>query len=284
MANLRTYFEKFESITQSAIDSGEIETGFQFDGTKITLMPFCQDKPNCCDEKGSEYMLWCVPSDVSQARFYAWGGGGGGAGACNCMQGVPGGSGAFARNDIQVSSGDCFDICVGFGGECSESCQGSAGSASYVLGPGLDNFCAEGGYGGKTCCCAYHQETCSLVACGFWYMDNCTKAEFYGAQCGAKGVLGFAYSLCGQGDNECYWKVAIPYPGGIVNKQGGVTMVRNLGRACDNDGLICLTNSGLSNSNYNRVVGQGAPSATACGGGCCRGIFGNPGMIQINYR
>jgi len=284
MATLRTYFGKFESITQSAIESGEINTNLQYNGEKITLMPYCQSTANCCDTNKGEYMTWCVPTGVSFARMLLWGGGGGGAGACCCQQGVPGGSGAFARQDITVSPGELYTLCAGFGGECTASCKGDSGTASFIVGEGLNNFCAEGGDGGKTCCEAYHQVNCSLNACGYWYMDNCNKAQFFGALCGAEGVLGYAFSLCGSGDNVCYWKQAVPYPGGLINKNGGTTILRNQGRACNNRFIKCIANTGLSSSYYNRTVGQGAPSSTACGGGCCCGTWGNPGMIQINYR
>lgn len=284
MARLRDLFGKFESVTQTDVDSGEADLTIQYSGTAITLMPHCQNQPGCCDTRGGEYMLWCVPSGVTTATMFLWGAGGGGAGACACQQGVPGGSGAHAKKQISVTAGDCYELCAGFGAECSVCCEGCTGGDSYIIGTNLTNFCAEGGRGGKSCDCVYWRTCCSLSTCGYWYMDNCTKAQFYGADSGAEGVLGFAFQLCGCNDNTCYWKQALAYPGGITNKLGGNTVMRNLGNACNSEFIMCAAVTGIGGGPDNRTIGLSGPTATSCGGDCCFGRGGGPGMIKITYR
>lgn len=284
MARLRDLFGKFEAITQSDLDQGAVDLSIQYSGSVMTLMPHCQNQPGCCDQRGGEYMTWCVPSGVTTAIIQLWGGGGGGAGACCCQQGVPGGSGAYAKTCLSVTAGDCYELCAGWGAECSVCCEGCVGGTSYVLGTGLTNFCAEGGAGGKTCCYVYWRTCCSLSTCGYWYMDNCTKAQFYGADCGAEGVLGYAFQLCGCNDNSCYWKQGIPYPGGLTNELGGTSVVRVLGNACNNSFAFCAAVSPNGGAYGSQTVGQGGVSATSCGGSCCYGWRGGPGMIKISYR
>lgn len=286
MANLRNYFEKYESITQTDIDSGTVRTDLQAAGTVITLMPFCQSTPGCCDTKDSTFMTWCVPTDVETAKMTLWGAGGGGAGARDCQQGVPGGSGAFAQKTLTVTPGDCYELCVGNGSRCQEQCcdRGCRGCCSFITGPGLTNFIAEGGYGGKACDCAYWHTCCIGETCGYWYMDLTDKAQFSGADTGAEGVLGFAFSYCGCNTNNCYWKQALPYPGGIVNKQGGNVFMRVQGNTGTFNTLYCFAQTILGGSSGNHAPGLGAPSASSCGGGSCYGWHGGPGMIKIDYR
>jgi len=282
MAGLRTYFGKFDTVTQSEVDAGEVAIAFQYSGNIITLMPFCQDTPGCCDTRDGEFMRWCVPTGTTEATFYLWGGGGGGGGARCCQQGVPGGSGAFAEKTIAVDAGDCYVVCVGFGGRCSEICQGCRGCCSYILGNRLDCFHAEGGFGGKTCCFAYPRSCCTAVTCPFWYLDNCNQATFNDADKGALGVLGYVYSFTECNTSMCCFKQALPYPGGLNNKQGGHNIMRNQGCACNNEWIHCAAS--WSGQETSQAVGMGGPSATACGGGCCYGWRGGPGMVKLTYR
>lgn len=284
MANLRTYFGKFDSVSQNAIDSGEVDINYQYSGSVITLMPHCQDTPHCCDNRGGEFMTWCVPTGITSATMHIWGGGGSGAGGRCCQQGVPGGSGAFAKVELTVAQGDCYELCAGFGGLCTASCRGERGCCSFIVGPGLTNFIAEGGYGGKTCCFIYWNNANTHTQCPFWYIDNCDKAQFSGADEGAEGVLGYAFSATDTNQNNCCWKQAIPYPGGIVNKKGGTTVIRNLGNSCNNAALKCNVMPGFGSTSGSRAVGVGAASSTSCDGGCCCGDHGGPGMVKITYR
>jgi hypothetical protein len=116
---------------------------------------------------GSGYCCaFTVPTGVTQMFIEIWGGGGGGGGGAWCWCcgfGTGGGGGAYAKKYLSsVSAGSSYTICVGAGGQggipgsSSACCCGQKGVTTYVTGPGLTNFCAEGGYGGESRCA----ETC----------------------------------------------------------------------------------------------------------------------------
>lgn len=103
---------------------------------------------------------WCVPSCcVCKVQFEVWGGGGGGGGSCCCMSGVNGYSGQYnkftvcaATQGVNQLDACCYVMCAG-----TVTCRhpgngGFDGCKSYVVGPGLDNFCACGGCHGYACC------------------------------------------------------------------------------------------------------------------------------------
>jgi hypothetical protein len=122
---------------------------------------------------GGTKNVWTVPSGVSEITFHIWGSGGDGAASHCCMQGIPAGAGAYAKKKITsgFSAGDRYVMCLG--DFCNRSCTSSAagcccppgtasigwdptgisqffipgcrGQTTYVTGPGLTNFCAEGG-------------------------------------------------------------------------------------------------------------------------------------------
>lgn len=97
---------------------------------------------------------WTVPAGATCARFQLWGAGGG-SGVGRCCGGSPfGSSGAYASVIIPVTAGCTYTICSG----CAFCCRACAnnynapesrvpGCPSYVTGPGLCNFCANGGQG-----------------------------------------------------------------------------------------------------------------------------------------
>lgn len=290
MASLRSLLDKFDQITNLDIATGAV-TPTYWNGEQWTHAAYCGGELGCCDVYNRGVVCnWCVPSDVSCITFHVWGAGGGGAGGCCCQQGVPGGSGAYAKKTITATPGDCYNLCAGWNGICcSNTCQGCRGCMSYVTGNGLTNFCAEGGHGGKTCCFVYWQTCCSGFTCGYWYMNNCNTAPFYGADEGAVGIPGFAYSYCGCNDASCWWKQAVPYPGGIVNKCGGHVHVRTQGNACTSGHSTCLVGSmpGAGGSTLSHTPGTGGLSSTSCGGACCHGtsqMAWGPGLVKIDYR
>ena len=61
---------------------------------------------------GIDRMHWAVPTGSRIATFEIWGGGGNGGGARCCQQGIPGGSGAYARKTIKVTPGDTYVFCT----------------------------------------------------------------------------------------------------------------------------------------------------------------------------
>lgn len=230
---------------------------------------------------------WKVPPDTSCITFEIWGGGGGGAGSCCCAWGIPGGSGAWAKKTITGDLGGCdYVMYAGFQACCSPvmAC-GYRGCQSYVTGFGLSNFCAEGGFSGRTQCFT------------FWGNFNCagnnngnvrlcyTETDcrcYYGADEGSPGRPGYLWAQCSC--NPCNWKYIVPFPGGLVNKGGGFTATRVQGNACNQEWLKCIPSIGYSlDTNYNFLPGRGGMSATSCGGGCCYGFSGNPGFARITY-
>ena len=82
---------------------------------------------------------------------------------------------------------------------------GQPGGKTSVIGYGLSNFCANGGYGGCACC---YMCCCSWAAlCNVCCNGPC--ALYYGASGGAYGNPGAGQMWC-QG-NHCWNKQLIPY-------------------------------------------------------------------------
>lgn len=104
---------------------------------------------------------WIVPPGVTCATFEIWGGGGNGAGSCCCMGGPPGGSGAYSKKTIPVSAGSCYPMWLGPATDCSATNTGCRGCTTWITGPGLCNFCAEGGNSG----CSYCYPACCTAMC-----------------------------------------------------------------------------------------------------------------------
>lgn len=128
----------------------------------------CEYNPAGFDSDIPRYK-WQVPDGITSATFQLWGEGGSGAGGACCMQGVSGGSGAFAQKTVDVVAGDVYTLCLdamipspncaGVNFEQHRTCHkptciensatalnfGRRGLKAYVLGTGLTNFCAEGG-------------------------------------------------------------------------------------------------------------------------------------------
>lgn len=96
--------------------------------------------------------LWTVPAGVTCAMFQLWGAGGNTGGGCCCSISPWAGNGAYASVMIPVTAGNTYTICSG----CAVCCfagrgvNNGDGCPSWVSGPGLTNFCAEGGDSNRT--------------------------------------------------------------------------------------------------------------------------------------
>ena len=129
---------------------------------------------------GGSKDVWTVPDGTSEITFHIWGSGGVGTGSHCCMQGMNAGAGAYAYKKLTTgfSAGDRYVACIGDQQvlSCSTSAAhfccppattaegwdatansctcyimaGCKGITTYITGPGLTNFCAEGGNPGIT--------------------------------------------------------------------------------------------------------------------------------------
>tara|TARA_B100000029_G_scaffold187145_2_gene184502 strand:+ start:21953 stop:22876 length:924 start_codon:yes stop_codon:yes gene_type:complete len=236
------------------------------------------------------YTDWTVPADVDEIIFEAWGGGGGGGSGCCCSYGIPGSSGAYAYkklHGVEVVEGCSYEIAIGPGGCGFSGPQcGDQGCTTYITGFSLTNFCAEGGFGGCSCC--------NMCCCSWKVIDpsgsgTCPGgpcALYYGADGGYHGNAGAGYLFCH--DNRCFNKQHLPYPGGLVNGKGGWLPTTQ----CESSGCgYCMMHWGQSQlqwggnySDNNYIPGVGGASAWTCGGGCCRATNGLPGLVRISYR
>lgn len=205
-------------------------------------------------------------------------------------------------------------------------CIGPRGCKTYVVqitnltGVALTNFCAEGGLGGVAKCwggdgggradqgrwcgqicdfrtllhTAHDQAICDgfggtagVVGLNTSCIGCC--AMFYGADYGAPGVPGAFMMNCYH-----YWhhnKAWIPYPGGLVNEQGG-WIIYGLYGQCTTCGYCSQCSAamrlGFGGSTYcgggSPVPGLGAGPTTSNGGSCCCGSSGYPGAIRITVN
>jgi len=225
--------------------------------------------------------IYTVPSSgVSQILIEIWGGGGGGAAipVCSCAGGRAsgGGGGGYSKILLPVTPGAQYTLCAGSGGQgggaaCSTPtaracCCGNKGMTTYVTGPGLSNFCAEGGYGGESKC----QSTCQSLqtANGGWA---------YGGNLNLRGYDGGWHS----GWNPSDWCMGFNYGGG--SPFGG----RNMYIGFDTCSLYSDYSAtgkagGVCGFTGNFPGGGGTGSWFSC---CCAicacGGHGAPGMIRI---
>lgn len=224
------------------------------------------NQENCC-------LAFIVPDGVTTATFEIWGGGGAGAGSLCCMVGSPGASGAYSKITISVNEGDRYCTCFGSATSCSSANTGCQGCNTFVEGPGLDNFCAEGGVGGVSCCTA----TCGL------FITPGDMAQAYGGDLNVPGVPGCHEVFCVS--NYCHNKHYLAYPGGLINQKGGVVAVSSSGNGWQGQ-VACQAASylGLADQNFTQYVpGMGGATAGVCGGTCSCGFPGRPGMVKITY-
>lgn len=252
---------------------------------------------------------WCVPCNcVCKVEFEIWGGGGGGAGSCCCMAGSWNGqSGQYNKTTICAATlgsnqldGCCYCICV-----ASITCRtptngGYDGCKSFILGPGLDNFCACGGCHGRSCCFGSGS---SAGGCQFrmnwmvgqpwdrwqtqcWCANNACRElcceygkEFWG------NVGSYSQNDCTDCGNWCNQKMIVPTSPYQDGKFGTFHHLRHHTMAtCKRDLTMWLqgNNGGLSSDCFrNGPPGMGGFSSDTYGGGCCCGSEGAAGLAKI---
>jgi len=261
---------------------------------------------------GIDRMNWAVPTGSRIATFEIWGGGGQGAGARCCQQGIPGGAGAYARKTIKVTPGDTYVFCTCIAVHCcyyteSNHNRSQRGGKTYVIGNNLNNFCAEGGNPGATCCWFFssyrHNEymyMCDLLArsIGDSDTDYYNRACFYGTNHGTRGVYGWAQTSCcgsdyGADAHVCGFKTGIPFPGGSFMwgraMRGGVVH-KGLSYGCHcyydlHDGCSGRSaHSAVGGGWYSRMPGEGGTSAATFAGPCCCGSQGAFGAVRVTWE
>jgi hypothetical protein len=184
---------------------------------------------------------------------------------------------------------------------------GYAGSDTWAIGCGLENFCAQGGVPGCAFCWLGYGHfitgfnsmtigaaksftnaglsTSCCACCAMYYGCSGSGAGLNSAT-GAPGLPGAVWHVCGQ----CrHWDgIFVPYPGGLVNQKGGHMIYHMCGSSCcfcsvqrylmDSLGFAA---GGNENGSYNYPPGIGGMSAWVNGGSCCCGATGYPGAARI---
>jgi hypothetical protein len=245
---------------------------------------------------------FCICNSMDIITIELWGGGGGGAGSCCCAWGPPGGAGAYTKLTIDNNSNNysgCMCMCVASASCCSpdRSC-GYRGCKTYVNGSGICGVCAEGGRPGCSLCNffgCFPNNGCGVLE--HPNADDC--ACFYG--CGTRnpdgstvcadgipGRHGWLQTDCCSPSDFCWYKVAFPIPGGLGTNQVSYKIVRascNNGTANDQCfvGGWANDNAHAGTDGISRPVGTGGNTARVCGGGCCCGWPGGPGLIKISW-
>jgi hypothetical protein len=127
--------------------------------------------------------------------------------------------------------------------------------------------------------------------------------NYYGADGGSKGIYACHRTSCCGGQTHdatrCGDRIYIPYPGGLLKTgyfghierpsvNGGVVEIKNCSIHHDMHGAVTCRAQAFSGFAAGGgpnplVVGMGGMTANTCGGTCCCGQFGGPGMIRISY-
>jgi hypothetical protein len=204
-----------------------------------------------------------VPANVSWFAVELWGGGGGGAGSCCCKQGIPGGSGSYARKFVTgLSGGEVYTICAAGSTGCSgDASSGCSSYPSYVaLSGGAVQVCASGG--GQGCGICFFGSGCSYKGCPTMQCGSYTGS--FGL-CGVGGS-GKGSSFCHSGSWQ--WMPSAAYTsGGNRGTRGN-----------------CARERGCWFGGYAHWPGGGGASATEhSGANTYCGAPGAGGLVSIYY-
>ena len=215
---------------------------------------------------GGQCCLFTVPAGTTWITFEMWGGGSGGGGSCCCQQGTQGGGGgSYAIKTVNAAStgglaGCSYTICAASTSTCAGACYGCGGYTSYVNGYGLSNFCAQPARSGDTHCFA-----------GSGYYSTCVQC-YYCCACG--GDL----NISGTNASAILSQYCMAYAFNFVT----VAPATVSGPLIGPNG--CNVGGGANGTYcYGVVPGGGGQNASAYGGGCCWGGFGNQGQVNITY-
>jgi len=229
----------------------------------------CAHAGGCCEIANGKCCQWTVPNGITHANFDIWSGGGGGAGSnCgsdSCSYGVGGAGGGWAVKAIPVTEGSYYTICAGGVYPCNNhhGCSSGEGCSSYVLGPGLNNFCVKGGCTGIWC---------NGDAWGHKNIQSCANTNIcmhFGADFGMAGTTGMGSSA-----SQCHCLTHIMRTGQApwigLNAES-----RSIEHWCTCGCFIPGFGSG----------GMSGDS-TYCGSDsrcCAAGNMGGPGIVKVTY-
>ena len=237
-----------------------------------------------CTSTTNTNCTWTVPAGVCSVTFEIWGGGGGGGNQgtnCNCCQrGGPGSGGGYSKKTIDTVPGSTYTISAGaagvssqgYGSYCGTCCDGCTGGTSYVTGTGLTNFCATGGYGGKS-----NFETSCYAHCGCNFCSQVPGCG-YGGDIVARGFWGSMAHHAGT--EPCKIYVWGGNAGGIGGGYGGQN---HRGGSCSFD---CWCAAIGEHNFHGRIPGGGGAGSGSTSQCCCTPFpsgRGAPGVVKISY-
>lgn len=257
---------------------------------------YCDGLNNNC------WGCFCICNGMDIITIELWSGGGGGAGSCCCAWGPPGGAGAYSSLTIDNTSNNYSGracMCVASAGCCSpDRTCGYRGCKSFFNAGGISGFCADGGLPGCSLCNffgCFPNNGCGVLEhpnasdCACYYGSATNEPDGITKEAsGVPGRHGWLQTDCCSPADFCYYKVAFPLPGGVGTPNTAYKMVKafcNSGSQCD----MCRV-GGWGNDNaiggggiMSYAVGMGGNTARVCGGGCCCGNGGGPGLIRISW-
>ena len=287
-------------------------TAFGQPGTMFTFRGIACAGGQAVNNYESQQLCWCVPPlDAKKLRVEIWGGGGmGGAPYCTST-GVPGYSGEYnsrilCADELSITNfnGQCYVMCVGMANCCAVCHGGCMGCKTYVQGPGLSGFCAEGGYGGKYqgicygfnngrygCNTAIGNNCCGNCGCtpAYCCWHETENAPFDRTERAAKEALGICYNgiTASYLVSDCCCrtiggkKTYTPLPGGLMGRFGGYMVNGFMCNDCylPPDHWRCVD---CDRANSSGGIFPGLGSAT-CGWGGPPGMGGGQGYLGCCY-
>ena len=234
---------------------------------------------------------WTVPTGTQIITFEILSGGGPGGSAGHDFDiGHGGAGGNYNEKTICEAAGafssasgseSAYTLCAGGTSMCSccTTCNRACrhGCSSYVTGPGLSNFCAQGGHGGSTSWDV--QSSCYNCHIGGlqcdrgnynngWVSHNCNEATYGGDMCfrGINAGMHKGYSCCNEitnGTGSPSGPFAAPWSG-------------HANHYCAGDMSCCAGHSAFPGGGG---VGDGNAAGTPCVGG-----FGAGGLVKVTYQ